>query len=619
MPDHAGFAAAITVRESVLRIALQAGYANGSDSSRHVSLTLFGGPPALEVELFLGQPDIRCEGSSDRLILTLPLRGKVKVTKDQVETTVTVSGEMELAFAPEFRIADPGESSRSVVLNPNTDIVARRWLATITSDDAPADVAAIVTGDVFRTQFETTFRLGVQARQFALPSIDASFLGPLVEKAYAIEARVRDGALLIGFGCEDDGHSLGGNVEALQDFAGIYHVAAAIHPGAVDLFLDEVRVRIAEGAAAEGASLGNLSMVARDGHFRVSGSVNKSGATVTFSFRIVPRMFHTRPGNSFQYLSKPRWVNSRTWPALDFAIEGVDTNVDRDTWLVILGEVVGGIFTLGFATLWIEGLLASAESSLAGQIRAGSHREPNARVRRSIPPPGGVAVRIGLDHFVVTDSGVAIYIAVQARSSTALISGPITLPETYRSEALRYRLQLPSGVSQSDPELRIHWILRDLTNGVVLRDSDGPADSRLTLEFSPASSPATRFQIQARIYRLTGQVATTIDTRSTQLEMRPALPGGAYVRWRWEGKNPQVKLHPQTETWTYEGERRVRRYSNWHRTDTPCQAVGARARYRFDEEKLDRLPFPLKLLDGRRKGLCPYCFYGGPAGVSARL
>ena len=34
MPDHAGFAAAITVREHVLRTALQAAYANGSDAGK---------------------------------------------------------------------------------------------------------------------------------------------------------------------------------------------------------------------------------------------------------------------------------------------------------------------------------------------------------------------------------------------------------------------------------------------------------------------------------------------------------------------------------------------------------------------------------------------------------
>jgi hypothetical protein len=31
------------------------------------------------------------------------------------------------------------------------------------------------------------------------------------------------------------------------------------------------------------------------------------------------------------------------------------------------------------------------------------------------------------------------------------------------------------------------------------------------------------------------------------------------------------------------------------------------------------LPFPVRMVDERRVMLCDYCFYGGPAGLRARL
>ena len=57
MPDHAGFAAAVTVREYVLRIALLASYANGS-FPKVLAANLPGDGPAVRADLFLGQPEI---------------------------------------------------------------------------------------------------------------------------------------------------------------------------------------------------------------------------------------------------------------------------------------------------------------------------------------------------------------------------------------------------------------------------------------------------------------------------------------------------------------------------------------------------------------------------------
>ncbi|HWI03414.1 MAG TPA: hypothetical protein VNT52_06225 [Acidimicrobiales bacterium] len=174
-------------------------------------------------------------------------------------------------------------------------------------------------------------------------------------------------------------------------------------------------------------------------------------------------------------------------------------------------------------------------------------------------------------------------------------------------------------MATNDPALRVRWTLEDRTNNAVLHDEDGPASGRLRFEFRPASFPATDFGVVARLYRQLGVEVSDLATESVNVHMRPALPPKAYVRWRWQGSNPQITVDEATDTWSYTGDVRVNRYSEWHRTDAPCRAVNAPARFRYDLEEADRLPFSLKVLENHRKGLCPYCFYGGPAGVNANL
>jgi hypothetical protein len=619
--NHAGFAAAITVREHVLRTALQSGYANGADSGKKFVEDLSGDGIDMEPDLFLGQPDLDCEGATNLLVATLPMWGPVTVTDNQVVHIVEMSGEIELTLTPSFKRGPAGTNTESsVVLDQiNTVINARRWSATVTSAGTPPDIAALITGDEFRRRFEQKFRQGVVIGRITLPSIDASFLGPLAQKATTVNARVRNGVLLIGLNYTDATHALTGNAETLQDFAGSSDVAGVVHPDAVDVMLDDLHTRLVDGVADEGATLENFSVRPRNGYFYVHGAVTKSEGTVNFSFRVVPSMFHTRPGVYFQYLHKPRWVRSRTWPALEFRIEDVQTNVDRSWWVILFGEVILGIFTVGLSILYVEGMVSAAAANFSGQIKAAKPGAPAARIRRTIPPPGGIGVRIGLDQFEITESGVSIGISVRSTPSPAMLFGPTTVPETYRGDVLRYILRPPPGVTPNDPALRIRWTLEDRTNNVVLQDSDGAAAGRLRFEFSPASITATDFTIVARLYRQLGVAVFDLGTQSVNLHMRPALPPATYVRWRWQGSNPQITVDEATDTWTYQGDTTVNRHSEWHRTDAPCRAVNAPARFRYEIEEADRLPFSLHLLENHRKGLCPYCFYGGPAGINPNL
>ena len=621
MPDHAGFAAAITVREHVLRAALQAGYANGSDTGKKFVEDLSGDGIGMVPDLFLGPPDLECEGTTNLLVATLPMWGRVTVTKDRVSHAVYVVGEIELTLTPAFRSGSAANNTESsmVVDQVSTVITARRWTASVTSAGTPADIAALITGNEFRNRFGDKFRAGVQLGQITLPSIDASFFGPLAKKVTSVGARVRNGVLLLGLNYVDPTHSLTGDAEGLQDFAGSHDVAGVVHPEAVDVLLADLHKRLVDGVKDEGATLDSFSVRPRNGYFFVSGAVSKSEGTVNFSFRVVPSMFHTRPGAVFQYVYKPRRVHSRTWPALGFRIEGVETDVDRAWWVILFGEVLLGIVTLGTSALIIEGMVSAAAANFSGQIKGAKPGAPSARIRRTVPRPGGIGVRIGLDQFGITESGVFIGISVRATPSPAVLFGPATVPETYRNDDLRYILRPPSEVAPNDPALRIRWTLEDRTNNVVLQDSDGPAAGRMRFEFSPGPFPATDFGVLARLYRQLGVSVIDLASERVNVHMRQALAPDAYVRWRWQGSNPQITVDEATDTWTYHGDVQVHRYSEWHRTDAPCRAVSARGRFRYEFEKADRLPFSLRLLENHRKGLCPYCFYGGPAGINPNL
>lgn len=613
MPDHAGFAAAVTVREHVLGVALQAAYANGS-FPKTLKADLPGGPPAVAADLFLGLPEVGCEGATNLLVLTLTAWGPLTVTLDGIEQAAEIAGRLEITIRPVF---GPGSNLQ---LEPEVeDIAVRRWQASVTSAGTPPEVVAYLVGDQFKDRLQQAVRTAIAFRVVKLPAIDVSFFGPLARMATSVEARVRNGVLLLGLNVEGDSGSIVGNAEALADFARSNDVAGVVNAAAAALMLDDLHTRMVTAIEKDGATLDRFSVTPAAGYFQVSGAASNSSGTVNFSFRVVPAMFHTRPGTVFRYLQKPRRVNSRTWAALGFHIEGVDTDVDRSWWVIVL-EVFLGVLTVGLATLYIEDMVGAAGRNFSGRVKAARPGAPAARIRRTIPPAGGIGVRIGIDQFEITAAGTYVGISVRATPAPAALLGPLSVPSTYAGEALRYRMRPPSGVPDSDPALRIRWTLEDRTNDLVLVDQDGPAAGRLRFEFSPAMFAGARdFGIVARLYRRLGPNVTELGTESVNLHMGAALPPGTYIRWRSEVKNPQIAVDEATDIWSYRGEAQVRRWSKWHRTDAPCRAVHAPNRYRFDEETADRLPFPLRLLESHRGGLCPYCFYGGPAGVNPRL
>ena len=103
------------------------------------------------------------------------------------------------------------------------------------------------------------------------------------------------------------------------------------------------------------------------------------------------------------------------------------------------------------------------------------------------------------------------------------------------------------------------------------------------------------------------------------LTVREPLPPGAYKRWWYDVKNPQVQYDAKSDRFSYAGEAVQHRHSNWHRTDKPCKNAAKSSRYTYLDEVLDTLPFHVRDIALHRAELCDYCFYGGPAGIRPAL
>jgi hypothetical protein len=437
--------------------------------------------------------------------------------------------------------------------------------------------------------------------------------------ATQIDGVVRNGTLLIGFTIDNHTTSIVGDPASLQDFADSHDIAGVVNPDATLLFLDELTTRITEEVEDEGATLDRLEARPEAGYFHVSGAVSKSSGTVNFSFHLVPQMFHTRPGAYFPAHPRNVRVKPQTWAALEFRIEAVSTDVDRSWWVVVL-EVFTGILTVGLAVMVIESFVAAAADSFSGKLNAAKPGSASNRVRRTVPPAGGISVRIAVDRFDISRDGIFVGISIASKPSPDAVTGPILLPSTYADDRLRYHLRMPSGAFAHDPALRVAWRVEDRTSAQIVVNSDGRAAGRLSVEFTPSQSAgATDFTISVRAYRQLDTQITEVAGESVNLHIRGPLPPQTYVRWRSQVANPQVRLDPATDTWDYTGHAQVRRWSEWHRTDQPCLVVNAENRFRHEVETADVFPFPIRLLESHRKGLCPYCFFGGPAGLHASL
>jgi hypothetical protein len=637
MGDDAGFAAAITLREGLLKDVILVAYAGGSfprtlDTSKFPSDgqqpagQLPGGPPQAGLNMFLGPPLINCH-TNNTLSIALRMWGQLSVTMNAAEEGATVDAQLLVRLVPTFVIVrdKPNQEPPSLELRPALqNVTVSQWDFTVISPGGFSPAAdSYLRSSAFRDRLQMTIRGAIALNLVSLPQIDISFLGDALVRAVEVTAasRVRQGSVMIGLSIQSDDVTLVGNAEGLSDFADSNDLAAITHKDAVPILLQAVSTAVSEKVSEKGATLEPpLNIKPGEGRFLISGKASNTEGSATFSFALIPTYYGTRSSQTFPKALRDVHVNFRTWPALGFAVADVKVSIDLAFWVDLIRFMVEPF--VRELSILIGSMVRKMTAEIAGAIEGYDPTSPTPRVRRLKPKmPGGATVRVEIAEYRITKKGTYIGIRITPESLPGALIGVTSIPADLRAQELLYTVRLPLGVGPDDPKLRIRWTVINPGTGEVLMNEDGQAADRLTFSFVPEiAGPGLGYlRVAVRVYRALGpQIAEFVNDGIT-LEMRGPLPLGAYVRWWYTAKNPQVLFDEEDKAYAYAGDALLVRHSNIHRTDRPCVMANKQSRYAYRTEFLDALPFQVSEILSRRRQLCDYCFYGGPAGMRPSL
>ena len=618
MPSHAGYAAAVTIRQQVFNDALLSAWHNGQ--IRHsVSKSILGAPsPTGGVSLFFDAPRARFV-SFNRVdgIMRLSGRGTInlrlnpfpapvesRIIEWQADLLVTLTATSILTIVllsaqkDQYRLIDWQFDSRS---------------GTGFSSAAEAYLNSVE----FKSQLQTWLQEAIGDLKF--PVVDFRYLGPFGGISFTtIDVQCVSQALMLGFNIDNGVFATHGNPAALADFAGSNDVAVAVNPDALKPMMPNAEQMVQDQINQYGATLEFLDITCEEGRLRVRGRASMTGGAANFSLAAVPRMTFSRPGAFIPLDKKTMVVKARSWLALSFVPADADVDIDRSDWVQVV-EVVGGVLTLGFLPFAVEAFLSEVVRNITGGIQSADLNTQGVtpRVRRFGDPP----TRFKIEQFEIHTSGIFIGITSRLEAPAGHLGGIKSIPHNFIGRRVRYDVRLPFDALASDPFLRIRWTVVDLHSGTVLLNDDAGALGRLRFEFVPgAIGPETdRFAVVCRVYRVLGPFTTEVLNETINLDVGTRLAHGAFVRWRYYVKNPQIRFNAAAEQWSYTGDALVERWSKFHRTDKPCKNATHRSRFVYNDEVLDDLPFPINDINGNRYRLCDYCFFGGPASTIARL
>ncbi len=622
MDRTAGFAASLAIRETLIQTLVRVLYNAGRLNPR-LAVTA----PTISANLFQALPVLSYPiANGTRLVIDLFAWGPMTVTpptappearrvkfraRIAVAQTVTVSS---------GRLIFGLDTSSAVISQVQIDPYAGGLFS-------PAAVAYLTSAE-----FLALVAAGLQAQlnTFAqlLPPLDIAYLGAIATHPSATARYVTDDhALVIGLDVSTPEITTHGNPALLGDVSGAGNdIGMWTRPIVVPVAYPDVRQQIQKEVDKVGATLDSFTMRVEEGWFLVAGRASKTGGAVNFSVHAVPKL--VRPGECFEWEEQYGGEFAYCTPTREelwFDPQDVSVDIDRDWWVVLL-EALGGVLTLGIGVMVAEAFVGM----IRGNITSGINQNTPSRAERNqdfrIPGVTRPPMRLRIEQFECHEAGVFTGLTVTPQFWAASLDGPSFISaEESMTGTVRFRLDLPPDVLETDPELRVRWMVRRSDTNAILISDDGAAAGRLTLTFDQAVVPFLEIDelaVDVRVYRTLGAGTDEIFFRQRTLRVTDYVDRShPYVRWSHQAAVPRVEVLPDG-TQRILGLQVVGRRSAIHRTALPgrCRMLRHHSLQKllppdprgFPMEYFDELPFPLSDILAHRAVLCDYCFFGGP-------
>jgi len=159
MPDHAGFAAAITIRERVLSEALLFAYSRPS-FSRDLVIPVVGTGPAVLLQAFLSPPTVTCDATRDAIVVGVDLPGALTINEPTGVETHFVLAHVDIAVPPVFTL----EKGQLTLSPAHEDVKVVVWSYTVVGGGAfkPA-TDAYLRSSVMAERLSETVQLALDA------------------------------------------------------------------------------------------------------------------------------------------------------------------------------------------------------------------------------------------------------------------------------------------------------------------------------------------------------------------------------------------------------------------------------------------------------------------------
>ncbi len=641
MSKHGGFGLALQITEQRLNqllvmahrvgrlprwVAMNVPPISDVDGTGQASLALAGWVDAPQIELKVARPDT--------VRVAMRVVGKLTIHADSVSATarevrvslkfdagVDISLQSQIVNHP-WPLMDQMTYDAAAQFSPVT--VVDSDLVVLNGPPLPDAWLSFFKGQLFR--IGAGFQLAKQLSNVVtvLPDEFVPFVDLLrVGQGTTVKgmARAGDGFLSLVFDVASSelGVATAGKLADIEDFLGFGNVAAVIDAALTPILTEGIRhmmnVRLIE--AGEGATVTSLGIELKTNHLHVSGHAEADFGGGDFSLDAKPR------------IGKPEQVevvddeygqwNLYIPPTDEIWVDLTNVSVDTDPawWLYAFG--IPAAATLLFVPVTGLAALAAIAGSISDWIAAipirivdqGEKTLMLAHQKRRLLGPNSVLVAIEIGELSVFSDLVITRIRLDPDSSAA-INGSAAIPIQGIDSMQKYTLTAdPLLWDGHDPEARIRWQIRRIDTGqpvyTIERSASDSKATRISVNFADLGGydpTVSAFQVQVRVFRPGGWIGFDYFNRTLKM----------IIEDRLDRSHPYVRWHRDIVALSL-GKIVIHRRSALHRTAYPGRCNFAdRYSYKLDvpPQYLDELPFPVAEIQGHRKEICDYCFYGGP-------